>query len=231
VTGPARRRSDQVRRALLTRIVSGEIPPGTLLPREDDLAEEFSVSRIVVREAVKYLEASLLVSIRQGVGTTVLPRESWSLLDPDVLSTAIEFSTDQALFFELSKLRITIEGELAASAATMADRDHLASMKAVLERSRRVMDNPDRFLEEDLAFHNLIADAASSPIARAVLRLLSEPLRTSRRLTNRIPGGVEHAQAAHEAIYSAIVARSPERALSEMVQHLTWSRHHLVSAE
>src|SRR6185503_8688715 len=66
---------------LVARIVRGQHPEGSPLPPEPALCETFSVSRTVVREAVKMLQEKGLVQVRQGAGTTVTPRTMWNLLD------------------------------------------------------------------------------------------------------------------------------------------------------
>lgn len=61
---------------LIGRIESGELPPGSLLPSELELCDQFDVSRITVRGALQQLESRGLVSRRAGVGTRVeKPRE------------------------------------------------------------------------------------------------------------------------------------------------------------
>jgi GntR family transcriptional regulator len=63
----------QVAQSLRDEIVSGRYPVGALLPTEDALREQFSVSRFTVREAMRRLRDEGLVSSRQGAGTIVAP--------------------------------------------------------------------------------------------------------------------------------------------------------------
>src|SRR3712207_1551334 len=74
---------------LVSRIVRGVHPAGSSLPPEPVLAETFGVSRTVVREAMKLLEAKGLVQVRQGSGTVVNPSTTWDMLDELVLSSTI----------------------------------------------------------------------------------------------------------------------------------------------
>ena len=53
--------------------------------RTDDLAEQFGVSRTVVREAVQALQAKRLLRSSPRVGLTVRPVQEWHLYDPDVI--------------------------------------------------------------------------------------------------------------------------------------------------
>src|SRR5207247_9937865 len=68
------------------RIVRGELEADDPLPTEDELSGELSVSRTVLREAIKVLAAKRLVESRPKTGTRVQQRSEWNLLDPDVLA-------------------------------------------------------------------------------------------------------------------------------------------------
>src|ERR1700734_628488 len=70
--------------ALAQQVVSGQHPPGDVLDPER-LERELEVSRTVIRETLRVLEAKGMVSARPRHGTVVRPREEWSLLDPDLL--------------------------------------------------------------------------------------------------------------------------------------------------
>lgn len=63
--------SDTIARVL---ILSGDVPPGDLLPSEKDLAGRLGVSRPTIRESMLMLQQAGLISIRHGVGSIVLPR-------------------------------------------------------------------------------------------------------------------------------------------------------------
>jgi GntR family transcriptional repressor for pyruvate dehydrogenase complex len=63
--------ADQVAAALEARILDGTLAPGDRLPIEFALADEFNVSRTVVRDAVRALATRRLVDVRQGLGTVV----------------------------------------------------------------------------------------------------------------------------------------------------------------
>jgi DNA-binding FadR family transcriptional regulator len=65
------RSSEKVADAISRNIVNGKIRPGENLPPERSLAEQFRVTRNTVREALRSLEHSRLISVRQGSGITV----------------------------------------------------------------------------------------------------------------------------------------------------------------
>lgn len=81
-------------RELGIRIVRGAYKAGDFLEREIDACERLGVSRTAYREAVRALAAKGLIEARPKIGTRVLARERWHLLDPDVLSWIFQSEPD-----------------------------------------------------------------------------------------------------------------------------------------
>ncbi|WP_250995847.1 FadR/GntR family transcriptional regulator [Agrobacterium vitis] len=67
-------------------VISGRFAVGSILPNDAALMDEFSVSRTVLREALKTLEAKGLVEARPKVGTKVAKKSRWNLYDRQVLA-------------------------------------------------------------------------------------------------------------------------------------------------
>lgn len=63
---------------LAQRILVGKYAPGSILPGEMELGEQFGVSRTAVREAVKTLTAKGMVLPRPRIGTRVMPQGNWN---------------------------------------------------------------------------------------------------------------------------------------------------------
>ncbi len=138
------------------RIVSGSWKPGSILPSFDRLADEFSVSRLSVREAMRALAAKGLVNSRPRRGTIVRPRSDWSRLDPDVLVWQIGDVPNAAFVRNLFEARAIIEPEAAALVALRATEEVLAA----IERAFTVMESTHpqslESIEADVAFHQAI---------------------------------------------------------------------------
>ena len=75
---------------LLEDIKSGQYPPGSKLPSEDQLAKEFSVSRVTLREALRVLEDDGVIIRRHGTGTFVLDKRA---VPVQTLSSIVSTST------------------------------------------------------------------------------------------------------------------------------------------
>lgn len=64
----------QLEQDLTARITSGEYPPGTCLPTEERLGQQYGVSRITVRKAMESMMAQGMITRRRGVGSFVAER-------------------------------------------------------------------------------------------------------------------------------------------------------------
>ena len=72
----------QVENVIIGRISDGSLPPGTRLPSEDSLVQEYAVSRTTIRAAIQSLVQRGLVEIRRGKGTFVtLPKITQELTE------------------------------------------------------------------------------------------------------------------------------------------------------
>ncbi len=107
----------QVAQKLAVAIITGAVKAGEVLPDEDDLRSDISVSRTAYREAVKVLTAKGLVEARPKSGTRAAPRESWNLLDPDVLAWHFEADPNEKFIRDLFELRRFAEPAAARLAA------------------------------------------------------------------------------------------------------------------
>jgi DNA-binding FadR family transcriptional regulator len=146
------------------RIVSGAWETGSHLPNEDDLAAELGVSRTVVREAVKALQAKGLVEVRPKTGTRVRPRRAWHLLDADIVAwqfTDVERSDDLR---ELYEVRSSIAAAAARLAAVRRTDEQLAVIEAHQRRIAAAAAEPLARTAAELDFHAAVVDAAHNSL-------------------------------------------------------------------
>ena len=165
------RKADRVAEALLRRIAGGELSPGTVLPREPELAESFGVNRSVVREAIKQLEAHGLVQPVKRRGTIVLdPLDSPS---PDVLRAMLEprpGMLDRDVLADLLEVRATLDQEMTALAAERRDDDDLAALDAIVVRLADSLGEPDRYAAAMDDFTLALARATKNRIYQILVR-------------------------------------------------------------
>jgi DNA-binding FadR family transcriptional regulator len=209
---------------LLDRIVSGELEPGTLLPTEPRLCEAFSVSRTVIREAVKILEQKGLVRAKQGQGTRVALPDEWNLLDPMVLEASVRHDKDLRILDDLVEVRRVLESEMAREAAVRLTADEREDMRCLLGQLAADAGAPEQHMLTDLAFHDVIMRASGNRLGRAVVRAIHSEARASDRY-NGYPerADCEASDIGHAQIYDRIVAADPEGAAAAMSQHILGS--------
>src|SRR3954469_4219910 len=129
--------SDGLFRKLEAQIRSGELPPGSKMPSQKDLAESASVSRTVVREAVARLTAQGLTSSRQGSGVFVAETAQYQAFQ--VTREELAELTD---VIKLLEMRLALETERAGLAAARRTTADIGAIRAALRLMDEVFDDP-----------------------------------------------------------------------------------------
>jgi GntR family transcriptional repressor for pyruvate dehydrogenase complex len=169
--------ADQVSRLLEQQILAGDWAPGHLLPPENELAAQLAVSRTVVRDAVKTLAARGLVTVRQGLGTTVAAPSDAAYSEAIFLLLL----RSDATVGEVLEARELIEVSVAGTAAARRTRDDLARLERHLDDFAAAADAVDwpRGEVAHLEFHLAILDAVRSPVLQVLLRPLQQIILTT----------------------------------------------------
>src|ERR671914_736914 len=214
-------------RVLIGEIASGALAEGDRLPREQDLAEQFRVSRGVARECVRSLEERGLITVKHGRGAAVAPSSQWDVFDPDVLAALLAGARGREVLLEYIECRRILEVEAAGLAAERADEAGMQALTSAYDEmtsaAERARVNPAAeplYREADVAFHRAIVEAARNralarmtvPIHRALSTTFAPLARPEHRFERGLPE--------HERILRAIQAGDPEEARSAMRDHL-----------
>jgi len=216
------------------RIVSGELAHGCQLPNEAELAAQLRVSRGGIREAVKALAAKGLVEPRPRLGTRVLPRRDWNLMDREVISWHGRLGTNDFLN-DLLELRMMVEPGAAQLAAERATDEQLAELAAACDQmagnAPRLPEAEHEFVQADLAFHLTLLRCSGNQLIEQLGRLLEASLRHGLEASSHAPGGVAATLPLHRAVLRAVSNRKPVQASRSMrrllettgtaVRHLT----------
>jgi GntR family transcriptional repressor for pyruvate dehydrogenase complex len=224
-----RRLHQMVVDVLLTQIVSGEYVPGSLLPTEPEIAAQLVVSRAVVREAMRVLDAKGLIEVRQGSGTRVTPPDRWDPLDPAILGVLRGRGVSATVLHDLLEARTIVECEVAALAASRRGPAELAAFEAALLTMRGALDDPARFVGGDSAFHLTLLRAARNRVLERMMQPMYELLHYAQALTDAIPGVLGRALGEHEAIAGAVRRGDPSSARAAMREHLEQTQRDIIS--
>ncbi|HEY8456798.1 MAG TPA: FadR/GntR family transcriptional regulator [Actinopolymorphaceae bacterium] len=214
-------RHSQVVQTLGEQIVRGRRPPGSPVPTEERLVAELGVGRSAVREGVKVLVGKGLLETRTSAGTLVRARDSWSLLDPDVLRWRFHPTPEEDDIRILADLRVALEPGAARVAAERADAAANQRIAETLAALYATADDLEAFIEADLAFHRAIFAASQNDLLLYLYEVISIALRSVRKVHT---GSIEHNKETlpnHERVAVAIRRghhRKAEEAMREVVE-------------
>ncbi|MBS1301738.1 FadR/GntR family transcriptional regulator [Loktanella sp. SALINAS62] len=208
-------------------IVAGQPPPGDLLPRDEELAEQFGVSRTVLREAMKTLAAKGMVSPKARVGTRIRPRHEWNMFDAQVLRWHLDGEPSDSFYEQLFEMRLAFEPHAAALAARSASAADIARIQGCVS-AMRAADSEADFSLADLEFHKAIFDAAGNAFFFSVVSLVSAALLSLLRRSSPEPKPNQQTKICndHQRIADAIAARdeSAAKAAMQIVIEVGWAR-------
>ena len=192
------------------RIVAGEPAPGEALPQEPVLADEYDVSRTVVREALRVLAAKGLVDARPMRGTRVRPHGEWRMLDPDLLRWALESDGREPLLRHLLEIRRIVEPSAARLAAERSSESERSLLELALDGLIVASGDVNAFIEADLALHGAIVRMTDNPLLGELISPIEAAMRLGRRVQAEGAGGGRRPPAAsihaHRAVVTAFVA-------------------------
>ncbi|MDF3290377.1 FadR/GntR family transcriptional regulator [Streptomyces silvisoli] len=194
-------------------IASGEYPPGTVL-RIDELEQRYGVSRTVVREAVRVLEAMHLVETRRRVGITVRRTEEWNVFDPAVIRWRLAGPDRPRQLRSLTMLRTAVEPVAAGLAAVAADPGQCRSLTALAAEMAAAGRAGDlrEYLVHDVAFHRVVLEASGNEMFARLGDVVAEVLtgRTEHHVMFSAPDPA--AVTLHVQVAEAVRARDAEAA-------------------
>ena len=163
----------QVRAALY----AGQIKPGEFLGSEATLGEQFNVSRMASRDALRTLEAMGIVEIRKGIkGGAWIAREN-----PDRFADAlsIQLQLIGVTADEIFDAQLSIETRAAELAATCASAENLEEMQLALNACEAASADLQAFTATSIRFHELVVEASHNRVLLAqfrALRFVLQPL-------------------------------------------------------
>ena len=207
---------DQIR----TAILAGKLKPGDILPHEKELTEQFGVSKQTLRESLRALEHMGLIDVRKGIGGGA------HIVEVDIEVT--KQSLANFLYFKdltienLSELRKLIEPHAAGKAAEHISKDDLEELGRLNETARGNLNNNllEEMSHDEINFHRVIAQNTGNPILILILDFVENLLEDFKKVLKPDLAFSKSVLDAHDKIYQAICDKDPEKASTEMYQHV-----------
>jgi GntR family transcriptional repressor for pyruvate dehydrogenase complex len=232
------RMAEVVAGILRERIIDGELADGDLLPKQDELLEEFRISRPSMREALRILENEGLLTVRRG-------NQGGSVIEvPTAETSAYTFGlvlqSRRGSIADLAEAIRHIEPITAALCAKREDREQsvLPVLRASLDETADALGDGERFTALARAFHERLVGCCGNETmiltVGALETLWSEQERQwAQQATSAgtYPGERyrKAVQSAHEALVAAIRKGQAEKASRLAGQHLDQSQHYSLS--
>lgn len=215
---PDSTRAKRVTEQLEQLIVERQIAPGSRLPSERELAEQFGVSRTVVREAVRSLMAKGYVEVRPGSGATV--RRPTAEAVSQSMTLFLRSGHDELDYLKVHEIRRVLEVEIAGFAAARHTAEDLTQLDEIMADMEMHREDRERFARNDVAFHAALATATHNELFVLLLHSVVDIMMKVRYLGALVPHSADHALRYHRAILAQIKAKDPEGARWAMRQHL-----------
>lgn len=226
---PSRALSDTVAQQLQKLIEKGSFTATGKLPTEAVLAQEFGVSRTVIREAISRLKNEGMVEPRQGSGVFIVERAGIRPLRIDYAQ-----AVEPGSVLHILALRRAIEAEVASEAAMRRTDEQMAAIDAALVRIDEAVRAGQNGVAEDVAFHREIATATGNPYFLKTLAFLSQYLEAGTIVTRGNEALREdfsrQVREEHAAIAEAIRAGDPMAARNAAQTHLYNAARRLAEA-
>ncbi|MEM6463650.1 MAG: FCD domain-containing protein [Pseudomonadota bacterium] len=225
---------------LLSSQIVGQLHIGARLPSESELASQFEVSRVTVREALKILAGQGIVSLSRGRRATV--RQPDGAMFDAFLRSLIH--SDPRSAFDLMHVRRALEVQAVTLACRNASRSGLFAVDAALVAMRQAAEAmPEDGSDEaggrafdlaDVQFHQAMALAGGNRVLtflfEAMEGALLEVFEGSRRGAQRSQAALIANCEEHRAILDHVRARDEMTAAEAMLALITRAEANLRSA-
>lgn len=206
---------DAVFEQLKRLILNGEWAPGTKIPAEHALKDQFGVSRISIRSALERLKSLGLIVSHQGSGTFVRTGGRNNLFDA-IIPVYVQGNRDM---IEILEFRLAIESEAARLACLRMETRDIERLGRLFARMKQAVSEPDVVAGLDLDFHLQIVRLSQNRYFYQVEQILRDILSANfRKVIDAI--GPDIGIRFHELILQSFSDRDPEKSCSLMKEHI-----------
>jgi GntR family transcriptional repressor for pyruvate dehydrogenase complex len=209
--------SEQVLSQLKESILLGKFKSGEKLPSERELTEEFQVSRGVIREAIRALEITGFVVLRQGpTGGAFVTDLSFDHVGNAFLDL---FLANKVSIPELANVRLFVEPEVARLAALRATKEDKKRLLEAQEEEFLSVTTTTARITQFQKVHHVIAESCQNHFYEAISKSML-------RLTFEVVEAVDpdhealHMPGEHKHIIDAVISANAEAARVAMQTHM-----------
>ena len=220
--------ADRVAQHITGLMLDGTLPRGTRVPPERILAEQYGVSRTVIREALRMLASKGLLETRGGSGTYVRGPDPAAAAESMTLLLRLHHGNMPVPYEKIHEVRRVLEVEIAALAAERAQPDDIAVLEREVEQQRQARHDRDAYTAHDLAFHAALARAAHNELFPVLMHSIHDVMTEIRQLGFHVPGAIDNGLMHHERLLARVKAGDAAGAAQAMTEHLRDSQRILL---
>lgn len=212
-----RKAYEEVAEQIRERIFAQHLRLFERLPTERELAEQFGVSRVVVREAIRTLEMTGLLTVKKGPKGGIFVAQDYDRPISDSIANLL--AGGEASLENLFEVRELIEPYAASRAAVLASDEELDTLDAAITQAEQESAKGNSIRSRNIEFHRLVIRMSRNPIlsvvGETVLLLLSERIK-------HIPSPETSAAVLgmHKKILAALRQRQPAKASMIMAKDI-----------
>jgi len=197
-------------------ILIGRFKPGDKLPTERELVEQFQVSRVAIREALRTLENSGFIVTRLGAnGGAYVTDLSFEFLANAFVDL---FLADKISIPELHRVRLIIEPESARLAALAITPEYTQRLMTALEAEEIPMSSLSEDIKIKTAVHYILAEMCGNRFLEAIVRSVMKLTHTLIEMVSPDPHAM-HPAGMHRPIVEAVLKGDPEASSIAMHKH------------
>jgi DNA-binding FadR family transcriptional regulator len=220
--------SETIALQLAELILSGQLEPGSKLSSEQKLAEQFGVSRNVVREGLRRLNSQGLVAVRAGDGVYIQMPDSTTVVN--AFTRYFQLNRAENWLDELYQIREVLESAIARLAAQLATDEDIQALEESLQEMRANADDPKKWAKADWAFHEALARATQNSLFLIILEPLYAPILQVIEEGWYYPHGYESGLHGHGELLRYVRAHDAPGAEAAMLAHLKISYREVKAA-
>jgi GntR family transcriptional repressor for pyruvate dehydrogenase complex len=205
-------------------ILNGNLKVGEKLPSEQELADQFGVSRNILREALRDIRARGLVEIKNGAGIYIT-KPTFS--DVERMLNRVVVLSDSTIkdYYEVRFALEVIACELAASRIS---KEEIQELQKIYEDMKKNVSKRDVLTNLDFEFHNVITKATNNNLFCSFLQPL-QSIMTYMFNQSYSTASQKEALEGHDKILAALTKGKPTLAKDAMINHLKNSERNFVN--
>ena len=212
--------SQEVVNQIKGSIFDGIYVSGDKLPSESDMAEQFGVSNVTVRQAIRVLESSGIVYTKQGVNGGIFVAEADTISVSSYLSDMLRLK--RVTMSNLTTARITFEPSIAYCVAKSWEGKDLEAAQSNVRKAQLALtkDNIREARILNLEFHCLVCNITKNPVIIFALNSVIDVLKENVLKTELDEDFIRNEIISHKKILQEIKARKKDEAYAEMSMHI-----------